>query len=60
MRANVRVHSPEELYTAQLRRAIALKQVQPVHPDDGAIEVLAYLVVAGVVWTFVGIVYFVW
>lgn len=58
MRANTRMSS-DDLMLAQVRRAQELRQRQPAHPDDDSMEVIAYCVVAGIVWTFVLVVYWI-
>lgn len=54
MRPNVRLHTPDELHQHWLQRDLYLKQFE-ASEDDDAPYALMYAVLCGVVWSFVGL-----
>lgn len=56
MRQNVRIHTPEELHRFWLKRDLYLKQFEHSEDDD-APYVLMYVVLCGIVWSFVGLIW---
>ena len=57
MRPNQRL-TADELMLAQVRRAQQLRAM-PEHPDDDSMEIMVWVIVAGITWTFCLVLYWI-